>query len=513
MSQIKQESRFLNYSRNMIFALLYQFVIIVLSFIGRKVFINYLDIEYMGLNGLFSNVLTILSLAELGVGNAIIYSLYKPVKENNIEKIKSLMGFYKKAYTTIGIAIIGMGAIICPFVNMLIDEVPDIPNIKLIFMLFVLQTSISYFFGYKINFLLVVQKNYIIRIFDIINSIILQFLQILLLILYRNYYLYLALAIICPLLRNILITMLVNKRYPFLKEKYGKLDLLEIKSIRKNTFALLLYKISSSLSASIDTILVSKFLGLVQVAIYYNYHYLLTFSDKLFITVLGTITPSLGNFMVSESAEKKYLLFSTLQMIYYWISTYLAVGLVVLFNPIMETWLGKEYLFPQYMVVALVVSLTLTNFQRPCSLMRDSNGLFTYGKLRPLFMSIINIISSIIFVKLFGIIGVVLGTILSKISTYVWYDPYIVFKYSIKGSLKKYFFKYIYQWFFLIAQMVICRYLYNMMNVTGISGLIVGALMITVVVNGSFFLITCKTDEFIYLKGIIKNVLLKRKKR
>lgn len=510
---VQQESRFLNYSRNMVFALLTQFVTIALNLIGRRVFVQQLDIEYLGLSGLFTNVLSLLSLAELGIGHAIIYSMYKPIAIGDNEKIKSLMKLYRRVYVTVGILMLVLGAIIAPWIENFIKEVPDIDGLHLIFMLFVVQTASTYFFSYKTNFLLAMQKNYILQIFNIISSVAMLTLQIISLILFKNYYIYLLISIICPLIKNMVATIYVNRRYPFLKEKAQNLEKQEVTKISKNVFALFLYKISSTLSATIDTILVSKFLGIVEVAIYYNYHYILAFSDTLFTTVLGTITPSLGNFMAVSDTEKKKKLFSTMQMIYYWIGTYLAVGLILLFNPLIEIWLGKEFLFPQYIVVALAVSATLTNFQRPCALLRDSNGLFWYGKLRPLAMSVINIISSIIFVKLFGTVGVVLGTILAKASTYVWYDPYIAYKYVLKGGLSKYFVKYAFQWLFLAFNTIVCYAALSVVHVGGIAGFLIGALIITVIVNGNFILLNYKKEEFEYIKtmtgGLIKKVTKK----
>ncbi len=510
---VQQESRFLNYSRNMVFALLTQFVTIALNLIGRRVFVQQLDIEYLGLGGLFTNILSILSLAELGIGHAIIYSMYKPIAISDNEKIKSLMKLYKKVYVSVGILMLAIGAIIAPGVESLIKDAPDIEGLSLIFMLFVVQSASTYFFSYKTNFLLAMQKNYILQIFDIINSVAMLSLQIISLILFKNYYIYLILSIVCPLIKNMLATIYVNRRYPFLREKAQSLEKQEVKKISKNVFALFLYKISSTLSATIDTILVSKFLGIIEVAIYYNYHFILAFSDKLFITVLGTITPSLGNFMAVSETEKKQKLFATMQMIYYWIGTYLAVGLILLFNPLIEIWLGKEFLFPHYIVIALVVSATLTNFQRPCALLRDSNGLFWHGKLRPLAMTIINIVSSIIFVKLFGTVGVVLGTILAKVSTYVWYDPYIAYKYVLKEGLTKYFIKYAFHWVFLAFNTALCYLVLKFIPVGGIAGFLIGSLVITVIVNGSFILLNYKKEEFEYIKtmasGLIKKVTKK----
>lgn len=508
----KESSRFVNYSRNIFFAILTQFITIVVNLVGRRLFVRLIASEYVGLSGLFASVLTLLSLAELGVGTAIVYSLYKPIKENDYEKIKSFMRLYKITYRFVGIFILAVGALIAPFIKFFIKDVPNIQGIYIIYLLFVIQTASSYFFSYKLNFLSATQNGYIVQLFRTAAVIIQVVLQSMGLIIFENYYVYLVIGIVIPTLVNLIACKYIDSKYPFLKEHAKKLSPEDTKPVKKNICAMFLYKVSSTLSSSIDTILVSGFMGIVEVAIYSNYHLLLTYSDKLFSGVLGTITPSLGNLLAEDDEENKVQVFKTMQFVYYWLATYFAVGAIVLFNPFISIWLGEEYLFHKSIVIALVISATLTNFQRPCALMRDAGGLFWHGKLRPLAMTIINIVSSIIFVKLFGTIGVVLGTICSKVLTYVWYDPIIVFKYAIKYKLSKYFSRYIFQWGLLIVLIFTCDMLYKLSNVSGILGLIFGVVEVTLVVNATFLIVFCKTKEFKYLKNKVV-AMLKRKSR
>ena len=248
-------------------------------------------------------------------------------------------------------------------------------------------------------------------------------------------------------------------------------------------------------------------------AIYSNYHLLLTYSDKLFSGVLGTITPSLGNLLAEDDEQNKVSVFKTMQFVYYWIATYFAVGAIVLFNPFINVWIGENYLFPKSIVVALVVSATITNFQRPCALMRDAGGLFWHGKLRPIAMTVINIVSSIIFVKIFGTIGVVLGTICAKAFTYIWYDPLIVFKHAIKYKLSRYFIRYAFQWILLIILVFICDLVYALINMQGFWALVVGFVEISVIVNGTMFAIFGRSEEFKYLKNKIKQLIVRKTKK
>jgi len=398
-----------------------------------------------------------------------------------------------------------------PFLDVFVEEMPQIPGIQWIYLMLVVQSGSTYFFSYKTSFLNATQQSYINRKYEMAASVAQISAQIAILLLWGNYYLYLAIGIVCPFLKNIFATRQVDRMYPFLKGKAQKLSREETVKIRKNVLALFLYKVCNTIVVTIDTLLISRMFGVIQVAVYSNYHMISSYSDKLFIQGLGAITPSIGNLMTTDDVEKKRQFFSALQMIYYWLSSYLAVGMVVLFNPLIELWLGEEYLFSQSVVIALVISNTLTNFQRPCSLMRDANGLFWHGKLRPLVMTIINIVASIWLGVVMGVIGVVIGTCISKLLTFVWFDPYVVYKHTLHKGLKQYFIKYALYWGLLVVLTVACQTLYDWIGLSGIPGLIVGFVSVSVVVNGVFLLIHYKTKEFDYLKNMISNLLRKRR--
>ena len=483
----------------MTFAMISQIVTIVLNLVSRAVFVRVLSAEYMGLSGLFSNVLGLLSLAELGIGSAITYSLYSPIKYDDHEKIKSYMRLYKLAYWIIGVFIFVIGLALTPFIDSFIKERPDIPYLELIFVLFVLQSSSTYFFSYKTNFF-ATQNDYILQKYKILFSLLQIVLQIVYLLVFKEYFGYLIIGIIFPFINNVYASIKVDEKYPYLKEKAQSLTSEELETVKKNVFALFLYKIAQKLSATIDTLIVSKFMGIIEVAIYYNYHFILTFADLFFIKILGAITPSLGNLLVSDDNDKKVKTFGTIQFIYYWVGTYMGVGFIVLFNTFVSIWLGPNYLFSQDIVIALSISSTLTNFQRPCSLMRDAGGLFWYGKLRPIATMSINIIASILFVRWYGTIGVVVGTILSKLFTYTWYDPYIVYKHAIKASLHKYFVKYAFHWCLFALLALICDQLFKMTNLSGVLGLLVGFVLVSIIVNGSFIILYRKSYDYLYLK-------------
>lgn len=506
MSNVSQ-SRFANSAKNMLFSTFAQVLTIVLNIIGRRVFVDVLSAEYLGISTAFSSILTVLALAELGVGSAIIYSLYKPIAEHDEAKIRSLMRLYKQVYCCVGALILVAGGALTPFLHLFVEEMPDIAGVQWIYLMLVAQTGVTYFFSYKTSFLTATQQSHILHKYDMVTAVVQIGLQILALLLTGNYFLYLGIGIICPFTKNVLATIQIDRMYPFLRQKATQLSKEETGKIKKNVLALFIYKVCQKLSTTIDTLLISKMLGVTEVAIYSNYHLIISYSDLLFINVLGAVTPSVGNLMATEDTGKKRAFFSALQMVYYWVSTYLAVGLIVMFNPLIELWLGESYLFDQSIVVALAVSITLTNFQRPCSLVRDANGLFWYGKFRPLAMALINLGVSIYLVSQVGTIGVVIGTCISKLATFVWYDPYIVYKHTLKEGLKNYFLKYVMQWLLLAALALVCFYLYSWMALDGLLGFVVGVVLVTVIVNGVFLALYFRTPEFKYVKQMAGKVL------
>lgn len=504
---INKTSRIASASRNMAYAMMSQVVTVLLNLASRAVFVKVLAAEYMGLYGLFSNLLGILALAELGFGSALTFSLYKPIKENDVEKIKSLMKLYKKVYWCIGSVIFVIGLGLTPFIDFFIKERPSIPHLEIIFLLFVVQSSITYFFSYKTSFLTATQNDYILQKYKICFVAIQNILQIGYLLLFGEYFGFLIIGVLLPFLNNAFASYRIDKFYPYLRESAVPLTREDLAPIKKNVLALFFYKMAQRFSASIDTLIVSKFMGLVDVAIYYNYHFLLAYSDVFFIQILGTITPSLGNLLVSDDDKKKVNVFKTLQFIYYWLGTYMGVCFIVLFNTFMNLWLGPDYIFPQSIVVALAVSATITNFQRPCSMVRDAAGLFWYGKFRPVASAIINVVAAVILVQFIGTIGVVLGTIISKLATYTWYDPYIVYKHALKDSLFNYFLRYTKACLIFGGLAFVSDWIFKALNLSGILGLVVGFAVVSVLVNGFYILFYFKSPELSYIKNnVVKKV-------
>ena len=431
--------------KNLIFAFGGQFLGIIISFIARIIFLQVLNSEYLGINGLFTNILTILSLAELGIGTAMNFSLYKPLAEQNKEKIKSLMYLYKKAYIIIGIIILVVGIAISPLLPFFINEMPDIPeNIYFIYILFVINTGISYFFSYKRALIVSDQKRYIATIYRYGFYFLLNVAQIICLLITRNYILFLVLQIIFTLLENIFVSIKANKMYPYLKEKnIDKLLKEETKEIKKNVFAMFFHKVGEIVVKSTDNIIISKFVSLSAVGLYSNYYLITNALNMIIGQVFTSIVASIGNLGATENKEKLKNIFNKVFFLNFWIFGFSAICLYILFNDFISLWLGAEYLLPESVMLVIVVSFCIEGMRKSVLDFRDALGIFWYDRYKPIFEVIINLIASIILVQKIGLAGVFVGTIISTLTTSFWVEPYVLYKYGFKMKLRDYFKQYL----------------------------------------------------------------------
>ena len=294
--------------RNILVALFGQISITLIGFIARKVFILFLNAEYLGLNGLFSSILTVLSLAELGLGPAMIFSLYKPLADKDLQVCCALMRLYQKVYRIIGSAVFIIGVCITPFITILIDNVPDnITNIHLIYVLFVINSAISYFFSYKRSFITASQNQYVIDGTHTIMYLALNTLQIVVLALTGNYILFLVIQIMATLLENVILSFIVKKRYPWLDVKNNyEIPEKKKREINRNVKAMVLHRIGGIVTDAIDNILISKFYGLLFLGLYSNYLLVIKAIKSLIQTFFSSIT---ANIVSKYTDTNKYITF------------------------------------------------------------------------------------------------------------------------------------------------------------------------------------------------------------
>lgn len=493
-----------NSIRNVAASLIGQVLGTLSSFISRTIFIMILGTEYLGLNGLFTNILSILSLAELGVGSAIIYSLYKPLAINDTNKIEELMNFYKDTYRIIALIIFILGISIIPFLPNIIVDMPPIDNISFIYFLFLINTVLSYLFSYKKSLITADQKGYIITIYSYAFYIAMNIIQVIILIITKNYILFLLVQVAKTILENLTIANKANKMYPMLKNRNkAKLDKASKKEIGKNVKAMLCHKIGGIVVSGTDNIIISSALGVVLVGLYSNYCLIINAISLIVTQIFNAITASIGNLNAQESKEKSYQVFKNILFINFWISNFSSVTLFILLNIFIELWIGKEYLFSNSVTLLIVINFYMATSRLTAKVYKDSIGLFWNDRYKPIIEAIINIIASVLLVRIIGIAGVFLGTFISTITTTFWVEPYVLYKNGFNKNPKIYFIKWIkYTMTTILSGVITYKICLIFSDITWFS-LFIKLLVCLMIPNILYAIIFRKSDEIKYVKQII----------
>lgn len=508
---MKSESRLRNSFVNVITGLFGKVFTCVLGLISRTIFIHVLSTEYLGVNGLFENILYILNFAELGFGNAIIYNMYKPIANNDDEHVKTLMNYYKKVYFILGIIVLTIGLMLIPFLKYIITDVPNIKeSIAVIYVLFLLQTVSTYFYGYKKSILTAYQKDYVTNIINFIFTILKSIFQILFLLLTREYLLYLIVNIILSIVPNIVISYKVDKMYPFLKSKnYNKIDRKEKNEIKNNVKNLVVYKVGDVVSNGTDNILISMFAGINIVGLFYNYNNLFHQAGDVAWNMLSGLTGSIANVNVKETSEKKEIILLQTLFVSLYLYGFVCICLGVLINPFITLWLGEEYLLSMDIILVYLLVIYYDGFSFINHVYRNTEGLFKYGKLLPLISAIINLVLSVILGKRYGISGIFIATLISKLLTYIWYTPYLIYKKCYNKKTYQFYLKFIYYTFVFILVYYICNYIVSLISYSNLIGLIIKGIVTVIISNILLIIFFYRTFEF---KEIVKKIKLLIKK-
>lgn len=504
-----------NSINNIITIILSNIISFIFVFISQTVFIKTLGIEYVGLNGLFSNVLTFLNLLELGIGNAIVYNLYNYIAKNNKEKIKSIMFFYKKAYNYIIILVLITGLLFIPFIHLIVDISKVDINIYVVYILFLLSSISSYILAYKRNILYASQKNYIITIIHIVYIILLNVSEIIVLVLTKNYYLYLILRIIFILMENIIISIYTNKKYPYLLDKNIKpLDIRTKKSIIEKVKAIFIHKLSTTVTNGTDNILISIFLGIKTVGLYTNYNYIIKTTEKFFKNIILSTTASVGNLIVEEDYEKRYQVFKRIKFLNFWIAIVVASCLLYLTESFIEIWIGKKYLLDNIVLMVLVCLFFMSMMRATYNIFKDGAGIWVEDKYIPIIQIIINLASSVILLTIIGLPGVFLGTIISSLVLWCYSYPKYVYKTILNQSYKTYIIEVIeHIIIFIFIELFINIIIKNILIDNPILNISIRLMVVLLLSNIILVIIYNRTDNYKYYVELIKNKLLKKSKK
>lgn len=506
-------SRTQNVAKNAVISLLCQFFNILIQFVGRSVFIYVLGKEYLGVNGLFTNILTMLSFAELGIGSAMIFSMYKPLSIGDTEKLKSIMALYRKAYCIIGLAVAGIGLCVIPFLDVIVGETPDIPeNIVLLYLLFLLNSTISYFFVYKKSIITADQKLYVVDIYQQITGFIQVAAQCAVLLLTGNYILFLLIQIACTLLNNIWTAHKANKMYPYLKEKAEPLPKEESRTIFKNVKDLALYKFGSAILNGTDNLIISTMFSVISVGLVSNYVMITNLFTSILSKITNAFTASVGNLNAQSEPKKQHEVFVKIFFLSVWLFGFASCGMMLFLNDVIELWVGADYVLDPLVVFALVLSFYVSSVQFATYTFRTTLGLFRQGRFAPVIAAIVNIVFSILLGWVMGLSGIFFATAISRFFVISTIDAILIYKYGFHKSPKSYYGMYL-GFLALIAGIYGITYLLlELIPLGGILGLILKTAITTVVYNGGFWLVFGRTKMFIELKQSFISLLKKKRK-
>lgn len=500
---------------NMFTGMLGYAVNMIVGFLCRIVFVRTLSEEYLGISGLFTNILSVLSLAELGISSAIIYALYKPIAEKNEKKILSIMTFYKKAYTVIGITVTVAGIAMLPFLDFIVKDPPNIKeNIYILYLLYLLSTVSSYFFSYKASLLTAMQRQYIVSGYNYVVTILQSVLQTIFLAATHEYILYLIIQVLGGLAYNVWVSRKVDKDYPYLKEKKAE-PLLpdEKKSLIKNVKALAINKLSGVLVNSTDNIAITYFTGLGSTGITSNYTLLSSTVGSLIGLVFNALPGSVGNLNATTDDEGRYRFFKVLNFLNFWLFGWGSIGIAFVSSDLVAFLFGEKYVLPFYIPLIIAINWYTIGMLQASYTYKSTLGLFRYGQYLLFFTGFINIVLDVILGRAWGVFGILFATFIARACTNLWYEPYAVFRYGLKKNLLLYWKEYCKYGGILLLIAGICSFMCGLCRFSIVWNVIVKFAICSIVPNAIIILIFRKTEEFQYLYDKMQLVIRKVRRR
>ncbi|WP_036947869.1 lipopolysaccharide biosynthesis protein [Pseudobutyrivibrio ruminis] len=502
-----KNSRTINSIRNTSVGIAVTVGTVLLSFVTRVFFLRTLGEDYLGLNGLFTEIITVLSLAELGVGMAIIYHLYLPIEQNDKKRINQLMTLYKKTYNTIGMVVLVVGICITPFVELLVTDV-DFPvsYIRKIFLLFVFNSAVSYFFSYRTSLLTADQKQYILSIITLVVKVICTVTIIIALLLTHNYILYLCLLIAQSMLINIVASIYVSRAYPFLDYR-DTMSKEEMSVIFKDIKDIFLKKLSGVVTSSTDNILISKLVSTIKVGLYSNYTMLFTGVRMFTGQISNGIRGSVGNLMVTEDGEHCSDVLKKTTFIYYMYAIVVSAGLLAISSDFVAIVFGEKYILEYYVIIIAIANIYLEICCDPLWQYMEVSGLFSFDKYIGIIGSIVNLIISIVLGRIVGMAGIFLGTISTQLIQ-ITLKSILLYDKKLMVSKKGYF--------ILWVKMLLSFLIAVLLSVVLINKIFFVNIFITFIIKGMcavlfsiviILIMFGMTDEFKYSIGIINRIL------
>lgn len=486
-----------NATRNILFGVILKFYQILLPFIMRTAMIYLMGVEYLGLNSLFTSILQVLNLAELGVGSAMVYSMYKPIAEDDKTMICALLKLYKKYYFFIGLIIVCVGVLSIPLIPKLINgDIPGQVNIYILYLLNLAATVMTYWlFAYKNSLLQAYQRSDIVSKITIITTSFQYAIQLIVLWLFHNYYLYIIVMLFTQAIANVTTAIAASRLYPDMEPK-GNLPDDMVKTINQRIKDLFTAKLGATIVNSADTIVISFFLGLKILAMYQNYYFIMSSVMGILTVVLNSCLAGIGNSIVTESAEKNYHDFMVLTFLINWVVTVCMGCFATTYQPFIELWIGKDYIFDEVIVGLFCIYFYLVTMQQVNGIYKDAAGVWHQDRFRPLVAAIVNLIFNVIFVQFWGIYAILLSTIISYVFVSIPWMISNVFKYVFYKNIKQFVKEFVIYFFVAGIITFLCWFLCRVTRGISLWGQVIINLIFSVILSNIIMFVIYRESRY-----------------
>lgn len=493
--------------KNVLFGYVASLSALVIGFVSRYLFVKYLDIAYLGVSGLFANVLGVLSFAELGFGTAINFGLYKPVAQRDRTKIKALMGLYKKVYLTISVIVLSIGLFLIPFLKYIINDpgnIGGLQEIRAYYLVFLLNTVITYLVSYKYSLANAEQRTYIQTNFETITTFITTVFQIISLVIFKNYMAYLVAGLIANVALKVAANFYLNKRYPILKEEnIEKLDEEEMGRIKKDIKGLIFHRLGEISVYQTDNIIISAFISLEIVGKISNYTMIIDGISKFTNATFNSFIASFGNLIALEDRKKQSQIFREYKFIGFWGYGFCSIMLYIFLSPLIGWLFGDKLVIDELSIALICLDFYFRGHRICINNIKTAGGVFYQDRYVAFLQAFLNLVLSIFLANIMGLPGVYIGTVVQGIVANI-IKPYYIYRDIFHEKIGSYYRKSLeYCGVFLLVA-VICRLLkeYFLLSVTLLSMLGMG-IVIAVVINLIFLLFNFRREEF---RSIVRKV-------
>ena len=430
--------------RNAKYGLIGQIFLVIFSFVLRKIFLDTFNDDYLGLGSVFLTILNAVNVCELGLSSAIVFCLYKPLVKGDNATVAAYMRYIKRAYYVVGGVVLVVGLSLTPILHFFVRVMPDLENVRLIYVLFVINSAIAYPLSYQAVLLTADQRQYAVSRYRYFFKCLFHVVQIIVLRFTHNYIMYLCCTLAFTVIENGAIALKVYHDYPYIKDKNVRsLTRAERSDVKKRVKASALHKIGSYLVFGTEAVFLARLCGINSATLYHNYN-TIQFNLKNFMNIFfSSFSASIGNMYAdTKDDNKKYRVYNILNFTCAWIAGFASVSLALIYNPFIELWLGPQYLFCKESVALISLSFYFFCTRIAMNTTKDAFGLFVRDRYKYIIQFAVYVVLAIIMGRAFRETGVFAAMLIADLVTCFWIEPRVLFKYGFKRPVSEYFKKY-----------------------------------------------------------------------